>query len=130
MDISSRFGNFVPLVGLISIILRGLDPILPWLLEMLGAKERRFESVRILDAKLFEKDDSGGGLLVLLKGHFAIVGAKNWTEVDDTFWDVPNVLIRQPDRVFFTEVPASVHKDVHISAVTVHIAGENDPARV
>ena len=130
MDISSRFRNFVPLIGLIGVILCGLDPILPWLLEMLGAKKRRFKRVRILYAEFFEQDYSGSSIFVFFKGHFAIVGAENRTEVDNAFWNVPYMLIGQPDRILFAEVPASIHKNVHVSAVTVHIAGKDDSTRV
>ena len=130
MNVGSRIRNFVPLIGLLRVVLCCLDPILPRLLEMLRAEKCCFEGIGVLNAKFLEQYNSSGGVFVFFEGHLAIIGTEDRTKMDHAFWNVPNVLIWQSDSILVAEVPTSVHEDVHISTVTVHVTGKHDATRV
>ena len=125
MDIFSLFWNVVFLVYFFLLILINLgNPILSWFSHMFWSIKCCFKCIRILNAKLLEQNNSRCSLFLFLNCHFAFFCTKNGAVALNIFRYAPDNLIWNSYLLLISEVFTSIHKHIHISTMTVHIAWE------
>ena len=97
---------------------------------MLRSKKGGLEGVRVLDTQFLEKHNSRCRIFVLFSSHFALVRTEYWAPTMNVLRYAPNDLVRDSCCLFIAKVFAGIHEDVHVSAVTVHVAGKDNTASV
>ena len=129
MDICALIRDPIPLIDALW-LLNLSDPISAGLFEMLRSKKRSLKRVRVLYTQLFEKHDSCCSILVLFSSHFAFVRTKDWAPAMHVLRYAPNDLVRDSRCLLIAKVFAGIHEDVHVSTVTVHIAGKDNATSI